>query len=511
MEALEGRVLLSSGSEITVPSYREVSGVVFADTNKSGAPEPDEPVFAGASIYYDSNSNERFDAGEVTVVTDENGHYRLMIDVGGGRPELIKPLAPPVGWVWHHTNVIEPDTRNFAVVPIPSGIIKGRVFDDANGNGLMDDGEVGVAGANIAVNGASTGFVLTDQNGGFDFDGLPARQLALRVTSGPDVQLDLKIVPVTLDEGESKTLDVPVSLFGSVWGLVLEQRKGHSPVQMVGVNVYFDQNNNGQRDAGEVTAQSGSSGEYFFTHVPAGNFTVRLEQIPADTRLVSSLPTGTAVRGKDVEVGTIFIERPRVKPSRKATKEVKRCNDSSGEIRLQHTLLCAPPQPKTQRKMDSPKLPRSLADKVDQSVWNAIQVHFHPGRFPLIAYVTNPQFSRFDSHDNVQVDIYTFGRSTPHEAELRAMNINVGAVVDMHNYRGIEGWVSVRQIRELVKFAWVRQIGLPEYAIFDNPNPNPVPIIWGGGVKGGTGAVQLRKSLTKIASQPRIVAAAQLL
>jgi len=44
---------------------------------------------------------------------------------------------------------------------------------------------------------------------------------------------------------------------------------------------------------------------------------------------------------------------------------------------------------------------------------------------------------------NLQVHIDTFGRSTPHVAELRAMNMTVGAVVDMHNFRAIEAWASV--------------------------------------------------------------------
>ena len=56
---------------------------------------------------------------------------------------------------------------------------------------------------------------------------------------------------------------------------------------VAGATVYLDQNKNGVHDPSEVTVTSGDFGEYAFTHVSAGTYTVR-QVVP--TGLVPSAP-----------------------------------------------------------------------------------------------------------------------------------------------------------------------------------------------------------------------------
>jgi hypothetical protein len=68
---------------------------------------------------------------------------------------------------------------------IPTGTIGDRVWNDANGNGLQDSGEVGVAGVTVTLTdgagnpvtnavGQLVGPTVTDANGNYQFDCLPS-------------------------------------------------------------------------------------------------------------------------------------------------------------------------------------------------------------------------------------------------------------------------------------------------------------------------------------------------
>ena len=150
------------------------------------------------------------------------------------------------------------------------------------------------------------------------------------------------------------------------------------------------------------------------------------------------------------------------------------CNPVAFETHGGHMLMCPPEgAAKKPREHKSPPIPPSPSDKIDPGLWTAIQVHRHPLRFPQLQYYADPQFSRFTSDGRVQVDIFSNGPSTPHEAELKAMGINIETVVDESYLRVLEGWATVKQIRELAKLPWIIRIKLPEYA-----SPPDVP---GGG------------------------------
>lgn len=81
-------------------------------------------------------------------------------------------------------------------------LIIGTVFDDRNGNGIQDDGDVGVAGVTIInIDGA---IIITDQLGRFHF------KYAQSEHYGQCSYLMLKIVPQSLPQGTIFTTANPL-------------------------------------------------------------------------------------------------------------------------------------------------------------------------------------------------------------------------------------------------------------------------------------------------------------
>src|SRR3954467_13520858 len=122
VEVLEGRILLASDAPITVPSYTEmqISGVVFEDLNGNHSPDAGERRFSGVNIYDDHNSNDRFDLGELNLVSGQDGRFAF----GFGVSINDDPVGPhlklslPTGWLWtDRLAATEDGTLNFPVIP----------------------------------------------------------------------------------------------------------------------------------------------------------------------------------------------------------------------------------------------------------------------------------------------------------------------------------------------------------------------------------------------------------
>src|SRR5260221_11801708 len=64
LESVEGRLLLAS-----------IAGISYIDLNGDGVRQNNESPLVGATIYLDTNHNQRFDADEPPTSTDANGSY----------------------------------------------------------------------------------------------------------------------------------------------------------------------------------------------------------------------------------------------------------------------------------------------------------------------------------------------------------------------------------------------------------------------------------------------------
>lgn len=167
----------------------EVSGVAFLDRNLDGLRGPDEEVVAGLEV----------ELGGERVVTGADGSFRLRTGVGshewtfgGGLPGSVKLLNDDIVEITENsTQVI--DLAFSPVVRVPV-----TIFDDADGDGMRDEGEGGISFAGVRFDGPIALNVRMDSRGSsiatglvpgryvvtVDPDALPSRY---RATTGPHV------------------------------------------------------------------------------------------------------------------------------------------------------------------------------------------------------------------------------------------------------------------------------------------------------------------------------------
>jgi len=84
LEIVEARVLLAS-----------IAGSSYIDLNGDGVRQNNEGPLAGATVYLDTNHNQRFDAGEPSTTTDANGAY-LFTNLSTGN--YLVEEVPPASW-----------------------------------------------------------------------------------------------------------------------------------------------------------------------------------------------------------------------------------------------------------------------------------------------------------------------------------------------------------------------------------------------------------------------------
>src|SRR5689334_7076690 len=89
----------------------------------------------------------------------------------------------------------------------PTGMIKGRVFDDANRNGVMDHGEKQAVGASVMLEGPFPLVANLDLreeifelHGPFEFNSLPAGQYKLTAV-GDNISHEERTFAVDVEEG----------------------------------------------------------------------------------------------------------------------------------------------------------------------------------------------------------------------------------------------------------------------------------------------------------------------
>jgi hypothetical protein len=193
-----------------VPANNEVSGRVFKDSNRNGVLDRGETTIAGATIRWPGGTVVTDRAGRYTLRGLPAGALKLRVDFARLPAGVLpgKPVELVLG------RATETHAVDVPVLPPAAPIVRalrGRVFVDANKNGVLDGGEKPVAGAEVRWNGGS---VTTDRNGRYVLDRLPAGPIKLRVafanlpegvTPGRPVELELA------DETAPITRDLPVN------------------------------------------------------------------------------------------------------------------------------------------------------------------------------------------------------------------------------------------------------------------------------------------------------------
>ncbi|MGG7564970.1 SdrD B-like domain-containing protein [Rhodovulum sp. DZ06] len=209
------------------------------------------------------------------------------------------------------------------------GSIGDTIWLDADYDGIQDADEAGVAGITVELikDGVATGITqVTDANGNYLFTDLEAGDYAIQVSNLPtdyvftlqnlggeaedsDVNAAGLSDTFTLAEGENRT-DLDAGLFDL--SSVVE-------LGSIGDRVWYDDNGNGLQDAGEAgvdgatvallldgvatgaTATTDSNGNYVFTDLEAGNYSVQVTSALAANEAFTTRNAGDDLADSDVD------------------------------------------------------------------------------------------------------------------------------------------------------------------------------------------------------------------
>ncbi len=188
------------GQHLTLGSGGVITGVAFGFAQSSGSISGTINVgsagLAGVTVYLDNNNDGKLDDGEVSTVTNSSGAYSFSGVVAGAY--IVRQILPagyqqvtPVDNYGNHIIVTAGKATsgvNFSDKAIATGSIAGEVFDDANGDGKLDDGESGLSGWTVYIDLNNSGAFVsgdpettTNSAGDFSFDDLAAGTYIVRV------------------------------------------------------------------------------------------------------------------------------------------------------------------------------------------------------------------------------------------------------------------------------------------------------------------------------------------
>jgi SdrD B-like protein len=288
-----------------------IGGIKFEDLNANGLRDPGEPGLAGFTISLTPASPGTPPLG--TVVTDANGQF-LFTNVAAGSYILSETQqagfsltvpalnAIPVTLTAGGSSIAN-EFGNFRGVL--TGTITGTKFLDANGNGVRDAGETGLAGVTITRTGSINDpagaqlSVVTDAQGNFTFANVPFGSFTLNETVPAGFAQTAPPVPGTALVGINFAQR-------SVTGVLFGNRPIGGTISGVKFN---DVNGNGVRDANEpglsgvtirVTDASGTvsttttdaAGGFSVTGLAAGAYVVS-EVVPSGFTQTAPAAPGT--------------------------------------------------------------------------------------------------------------------------------------------------------------------------------------------------------------------------
>ncbi len=279
------------------------------------------PGTIGDTIYHDANNNGVIDDGEgipgvtvtlelpdgstQTATTDNNGQYLFDNLPVGEYTVTVDESSLPDALQGNITQDPDGGNDSQSTLTLASGesnidqnfgyfvpgTIGDTIYHDANNNGVIDNGE-GIPGVTVTLElpGGGTQTVTTNSDGQYLFDNLPAGDYTVRVdesTLPPALQGNITQDPdggndsqstLTLASGESN----------------IDQNFGYFVPGTIGDTIYHDANNNGVIDDGEgipgvtvtlelpgggtQTVTTNSDGQYLFDNLPAGDYTVRVDE-----------------------------------------------------------------------------------------------------------------------------------------------------------------------------------------------------------------------------------------
>ncbi|CAA9307658.1 Cna B domain protein [uncultured Microcoleus sp.] len=287
-----------------------ITGIKFNDIDGNGTQAAGEVGVPGVTVFLDTNNDGILDAGETSATTDANGGFNFpnltpgTYNVREVVPPFTQPTTPNPVPVTLAAETTAPATVNFGNRFLP-GTISGTKFNDTNGNGTQDTGEIGIPGVTI--------FLDTNNNGTPDTGETQATTGTEGNYSFPNLQTGTynvrEVVPtgfrattpnprtISFDPGGTATANfgnqqvpptptptptpptTPVQQ-GSISGLKFNDGNGNGTqdaqeIGLSGWQIFLDANGNNSLDSGETTVTTDNSGNYSFNNLNPGTYNVR--------------------------------------------------------------------------------------------------------------------------------------------------------------------------------------------------------------------------------------------
>jgi large repetitive protein len=214
----------------------------------------------------------------------------------------------------------------FAEVP-DSGVISGRVWLDANNDGIVNGSETGIAGQTIQLSGADTRSAVTGADGSFSFTGLAPGSYVLTQPAQPAGTFNGQTIVGSAGGSATAVATTPSVISGIVLGAgqsSLNNNFGEITGGQISGRVWFDANGNGTIDGSETgipgqtidltgtdifsapvsrSAVTAADGSYTFANLVPGTYTLTQPAQPAGTFNGSTVPGTTG--GTATAVGTL--------------------------------------------------------------------------------------------------------------------------------------------------------------------------------------------------------------
>jgi len=277
-----------------------------------------------------------------TTVTDANGNY-LFVDVPAGSGYKIQFTNLPPGYVFttkdtsiaSNTTDSDPSklsgyTDTFSVTsaytwstndsdpqlsydagiyPNTVAAVKGTYWVDANGDGVQDAGESGIPGMRVTLydgSGNPVASVITDADGNYLFPNVtPGNGYTVGFEAPPaGTTMTQQNTPGTIAGASNSDAD-PTTRRTAPFNLVAGQIQPdvdagvETPILgSIGDKIWFDADSDGQQDASEpgvpgvvlelldnlgnviATAVTDANGNYLFSNLPAGTYSIRAAYLP---------------------------------------------------------------------------------------------------------------------------------------------------------------------------------------------------------------------------------------
>ena len=295
-----------------------IGDFVWNDINENGVQDVGEPGLAGVNVTLTSTA-----FSEViihTAVSDATGRYIITgikpgaYDIAFSIPAGYQPTSPMAGTEINIDSNID-NNGNAGNIQISSGdqrtdvdagyittskaFIGDLVWEDNNGNGIREDGEPGIGGVSVLLEGVTTdGLTInlsttTDASGVYSFSGLAAGSYQVTFVKSPEYEYTLSNTGnEDVDSDADATNGTTGFLMLSTGEVKTDVDAGYVRLSSIGDFVWNDINENGLYESNEpgiggillklkdlqgneiASASSAEIGYYFFSNIWPGQYIV---------------------------------------------------------------------------------------------------------------------------------------------------------------------------------------------------------------------------------------------